>query len=176
MIIPPGTFTPEFYRTALNNVINSGLLAAVATFLGFVASRALERFKSREAYIGSFTQVRIKKVAEIWELVYRWENQIEHARQKARLLPAEDWNQTLAELRSELAVSDAMSSEIRSLVEMHRFWLGEAGYKHFINYHNLLHPYLEAICLRERDCLTEMKYKLDKKKQSVLTMLRSSLS
>jgi len=165
----------KFQHEILLSLIEKLMIGAAIALFALWTSRLLERYKAREAYISSFTQRHVQKVAEIWKMVYEWESFIEEGKPLDDF-DDEQWSMFLDRMEQRIARSQLMAEELRKAVEADRFWLGKGLYSRFVAYHNLLRPYIAAMALRQQNMLKEIKTALDRNKQDIMSVVRANFT
>lgn len=160
-------FRHEIGQTVLEKLV----IAALVALLGLWTTRLVERFKTREAYIAAFAQKHINYVSDVWELIYEWEACINDA----SVTETEQYG-SAARTETAAARSRDLAENLRRLLWKQRFWLGQPIYARFVNYHNALHPYLDALVLQDRKTAETLKGYLDKCKQDIMDVLNADLT
>ena len=148
-----------------------GLLLALA---GFLFSKILERFKTRQAFQNEIAKQRVSKISEVWAAIYSWEalvSQIVYDTSDLQIRYKQDPANLEAALESEIEPlhdkANQRSQVIHELAEVNRFWLGEDLYQRFRHYSNNLIDYLNAFFDKDLRKVQELKSQREKMKQDV---------
>jgi hypothetical protein len=164
------TFREQLYITLVDKAVIGAFLAVG----GFWLSKLLERFKSERALANEFAKQRLARIAAVWESLYKWEAEVIYqsrgVHKQIFAVKDDQISQAMEPLVSSLIhLIDIRAKEVRRLIEESKFWLGEAIYGRFQNYHAAIHAHLTLLLERPRISNSEQFEK-------ELTALRQSIS
>ena len=159
----------NFVEQLTITIVDKLLIALVILVAGFALSRALERFKAREAFLTEYSKRHVETVSSAWSLLYAWELEVKDG--VRFLMTMRDGELMYEEL---IPITDRfrrMSLDVRRYVECNRFWLGEVIYERFKEYHNDLESYVDAVSRSDRAALSDASRALKKKHEDILSVL-----
>jgi hypothetical protein len=160
---------PKLLHDLTITIVDKLLIGILLLLAGFVVNRALERFKSREAFLSEYSKRHVDTVSTSWSLLYAWELEIKDS--VRFLMTMHDDNLLYEELIPIVDRCRQASLEIRRYVETNRFWLGEEIYARFKAYYNDLESYIDAVARSDRAALVDVRAALQKKHEDMLSVL-----
>jgi hypothetical protein len=125
----------------IQTVVDKGLLALIVALVGFILSKALDRYQSQLAADSAIENRRFDHLDEIWTLLH----QCEHIQQEMDSLVrgGVKWHSSKELLGDYRKDFHAKAKQARQKVNETEHWLGAYVYREFIRYHNTLTTLVE---------------------------------
>lgn len=161
-----------FAQQAVLTVLDKFVIAVLVLVIGMYASRALERYKAREAFIAGYTAKHISAISDAWRLMYSWEDFVRRSFRRQRIYTDEQWHALMDDLGDAVEESQRRELAVRDYVESNRFWLGERLYGCLVVYHNELARYVHTVLYGTYAELERLRNGLTTRKQDIMTLLR----
>ena len=162
----------EHLRDGLTqSIVERLLIAMIVAAFAFYLNRALERYKSRSAFLAGYTNRHIEAISEAWRRMYTWEAAVRGHLRFYSTVQLEERHEVVDDLLPAIDESRRLSREVRNYVDENRFWLGEELYAHFVRYHNNLDLHIDAVVRGQLQDRSRLESEMYANKQDILTLL-----
>ena len=165
--------TQSFCEDLILLLVDNILIGTVVLILGFFANKKLDEYRIKKTYQAEVAKQQLAKVGEAWEFAYLFEHTtISYVREACNILinteegyTDKDKYKIILEPIHEKAC--IQSTEFTEFVEKNRFWLGEKLRLLFMDFHNAVLNYREAVEKNDFDAL--------KKAEKMIEAMRDDL-
>jgi hypothetical protein len=146
-----------FHEQLWITVVDKAVIGTFVVLTGYLLGRALERFKSESALASEFAKQGIAKIAELWESLYGWEDEVRYhglvvGKQIALAANQEEFSLSIEPaVPRTIELIDKRAKEVKKIIECSRFWLDDDLYDRFTRQYGIVHGYLALLNESPRD-------------------------
>ena len=167
--------TQSFCQDLILLLVDSILIGIVVFILGFFANKKLDGYRIKRTYQAEVAKLQLAKVAEAWELAYLFEYTTKSYVSKAcNILINKEEGYTdkdkykiiLEPIHEKACI---LSTEFTEFVEKNRFMLGEKLRLLFMDFHNAVLNYREAVGEDRFDALKKAEKKIEAMRDNLQT-------
>jgi hypothetical protein len=162
-------------RDALfQTIVDKGFLALIVAFIGFLGSKALDRYQSQLAADSTIEKQRFDHLDEVWTLIH----QCEHVKQEMYALVCRGvkWHTSKERLADHKRDFHEKAKSARQKVDETAHWLGPYVCQELIAYHNMLATLVEAYGEEDLATASRLEHQLRRRKRYIADPRRLSLN
>lgn len=159
-------------------VIDKGLIGLLLIVAGYLINRILEKHKSKQSLHNELAKMRISKIGECWEVLFKADSLarqlITVASDGLRKFGNENWSEYVEYLKKNTPlIEQELRKELdasHSIIEKNRFWIGHKSYHNFHNYTTSIDAYVDAFIIGDSKELMRLKQDMESRRESVVDL------
>jgi hypothetical protein len=159
-------------------LIDKFFLALIIAVAGYIISKMLERYKSKQALFNEIAKEEIKRISDCWQLAYESESLIMRiVRRTAEIQHENEANVNLQrdllnrEIEPLFTSSTNKTAEFLDCIDKNRLWINNNLFDTFRKFHKYLITYLEAYAAHNIEQLKTSQMEIENLKQSINQIL-----